>query len=200
MNNIYIIMIMGIIGGIIGYITNKLAIKLIFRPIIPIKIPILNIEIIGLIPKRKNEIAVKIGEIIQDEFISIDDILKNLVTDEDKYEVVEYIKNKVNSIVDEKAMLIPSYIKSIIKNYIDDIVEKEVSNAIDELGDEIISKAHERVNIQQIVENKVNKLDLIELESIILSVAENELKHIEILGLILGFLIGLIQGIITIFI
>jgi uncharacterized membrane protein YheB (UPF0754 family) len=193
-------MIMGIIGGIIGYITNKLAIKLIFRPITPIKIPILNIEIIGLIPKRKNEIAIKIGGIIQDEFISLDDILKDLVTDEDKYKVVEYIKNKVNSIVDEKAMLIPSYIKSIIKNYIDDIIEKEVSNSIDELGDQIISKAHERVNIQQIVENKVNKLDLIELESIILSVADNELKHIEILGLILGFLIGIIQGIITIFI
>ena len=77
MDNIYIILLMGIIGGIIGYITNKLAIKLIFRPINPVKIPILNIEVLGLIPKRKNEIAIKIGEIIQDEFISVDDILEN---------------------------------------------------------------------------------------------------------------------------
>lgn len=200
MNNIYIILIMGIIGGIIGYITNKLAIKLMFRPIVPIKIPILNLEIIGLIPKRKKEIAVKIGEIIQDEFISLDDILKDLVTDEDKEKAVDYIKVKVRTIIDEKAALIPSYIKSIIKGYIDEIIEKEVNDSIDELSEEIIQKAHQRVNIKEIVENKVNDLDLIELENIILSVSDRELKHIELLGLILGFLIGIVQGIITIFI
>ena len=200
MNKIYIILIMGIIGGIIGYITNKLAIKLMFRPINPIKISILNLEIIGLIPKRKKEIAVKIGEIIQDEFVSLDDILKDLVTEEDKEKAVEYIKEKVRTIIDEKAALIPSYIKSIIKGYIDEIIEKEVNDSINELGEDIVQKAHQRVNIQEIVENKVNDLDLIELENIILSVADNELKHIELLGLILGFLIGIVQGIITIFI
>lgn len=200
MDNIYIILLMGIIGGIIGYITNKLAIKLIFRPINPVKIPILNIEVLGLIPKRKNEIAIKIGEIIQDEFISVDDILENLVTEDDKQKAVDYIKLKVSTIIDEKASLMPSYIKSIIKGYVDEIIEKEVNESIDELGSEIIEKAHERINIQEIVENKVNELDLIELENIILSVANNELNHIELLGLILGFLIGIVQGIITIFI
>ena len=200
MSNIYIILLMGIIGGIIGYITNKLAIKLIFRPINPVKIPVLNIEILGLIPKRKNEIAVKIGEIIQDEFISVDDILENLVTEDDKQKAVDYIKLKVSTIIDEKASLMPGYIKAIIKGYVDEIIEKEVNESIDELGSEIIDKAHQRINIQEIVENKVNELDLIELENIILSVANNELKHIELLGLILGFLIGIVQDIITIFI
>ncbi|CEO14071.1 DUF445 domain-containing protein [Paraclostridium sordellii] len=200
MSNIYIILLMGIIGGIIGYVTNKLAIKLIFRPINPVKIPIVNIEILGLIPKRKNEIAIKIGEIIQDEFISVDDILENLVTEDDKQKAVDYIKFKVSTIIDEKASLMPGYIKSIIKGYVDEIIEKEVNESIDELGSEIIEKAHQRINIQEIVENKVNELDLIELENIILSVANNELKHIELLGLILGFLIGIVQGIITIFI
>lgn len=200
MDNIYIILLMGIIGGIIGYITNKLAIKLIFRPINPVKIPILNIEVLGLIPKRKNEIAIKIGEIIQDEFISVDDILENLVTEDDKQKAVDYIKLKVSTIIDAKASLMPGYIKSIIKGYVDEIIEKEVNESIDELGSEIIEKAHQRINIQEIVENKVNELDLIELENIILSVANNELKHIELLGLILGFLIGIVQGIITIFI
>ena len=100
MNNIYIILIMAIIGGIIGYVTNKLAIKLIFRPINPIKIPLTNFEIIGLIPKRRKEIAIKIGEVIQDEFVSLDDILENLITEEDKVKATEYIKSKVNSIVE----------------------------------------------------------------------------------------------------
>ena len=50
------------------------------------------------------------------------------------------------------------------------------------------------------VENKINELDLYQLEELIIKVAKKELKHIEILGLVLGFLIGIIQGIIIIFI
>ena len=38
------------------------------------------------------------------------------------------------------------------------------------------------------------------LENLILKVVKNELRHIEILGLVLGFLIGIVQGIITILI
>ena len=75
MNNIIRILILAIIGGLIGYITNVIAIKLIFRPINPIKIPIFNIEIVGMIPKRKSEIAKNIGEIISEQFLSIDEII-----------------------------------------------------------------------------------------------------------------------------
>ncbi|MEO3112186.1 DUF445 family protein [Turicibacter sanguinis] len=42
-------------------------------------------------------------------------------------------------------------------------------------------------------------LDLRELERIILQVAKKELKHIEILGFILGGVIGLVQGIILMY-
>ena len=63
MNNFITILILTIVGGLIGWITNILAIKLLFRPIKPVKIPILNIEILGLIPKRKKEIAANIGHL-----------------------------------------------------------------------------------------------------------------------------------------
>ena len=63
-----------------------------------------------------------------------------------------------------------------------------------------MNKAKERINIQEMVENKINELDLYQLEELIIKVAKKELKHIEILGLVLGFLIGIIQGIIIIFI
>ena len=74
MNTLFTISMLTIVGGLIGWITNILAIKLLFRPITPVKIPILNIEILGLIPKRKNEIAANIGEVISNELLSMDDI------------------------------------------------------------------------------------------------------------------------------
>ena len=200
MNNILKVIVMAIIGGCIGYITNKLAIKLIFRPINPIKIPILNIEILGLIPKRKKEIAKNIGDIIQREFISVNEILENIIDENDKVRIITYIKGKVRIIIEERAILIPSPIRQMLQGYIENIVEEEFSEYINELSKDIVHKAQDRINIQEIVENKINELDLYELENIILSIAEKELKHIEVLGLILGFLIGIVQGILTIFI
>ncbi|MDK2564604.1 DUF445 family protein [Romboutsia sedimentorum] len=200
MSNIFKILILASIGGVIGYVTNVVAIKLIFRPIKPIKIPVINKEIIGLIPKRKAEIASNIGEIVQKEFISLDEILENIITEEDKENVVEYIKVKIKVIINEKMAFAPSAIKNIIQGYVSEAIENEIKQSIDDLSEEVIRKANKRIDIGKMVEDKINNLDLYELEEIILRIAKNELKHIEILGLVLGFLIGIVQGLIIIFI
>ena len=200
MNNIIRILILAVIGGLIGYITNVIAIKLIFRPINPIKIPILNIEIIGMIPKRKTEIATNIAKVVEEQFISVDEISDNIITEQDKQHIIDYIKVRVKLILSEKMTLIPSTIRNLVQNYVSEIIEDEIREGIDELSEEMIIKTKNRINIKEIIENKINELDLYELETIILQIVKNELRHIEVLGLILGFFIGIVQGIITIFI
>ena len=200
MNNIIRILILAVIGGLIGYITNVKAIKLIFRPINPIKIPILNIEIIGMIPKRKTEIATNIAKVVEEQFISVDEITDNIITEQDKQHIIDYIKVRVKLILSEKMTLIPSTIRNLVQNYVSEIIEDEIREGIDELSEEMIIKTKNRINIKEIIENKINELDLYELETIILQIVKNELRHIEVLGLILGFFIGIVQGIITIFI
>ena len=200
MNNIIRILILAIIGGLIGYITNVIALKLIFRPINPIKIPILNIEIIGMIPKRKTEIATNIAKVVEEQFISVDEITDNIITEQDKQHIIDYIKVRVKLILSEKMTLIPSTIRNLVQNYVSEIIEDEIREGIDELSEEMIIKTKNRINIKEIIENKINELDLYELETIILQIVKNELRHIEVLGLILGFFIGIVQGIITIFI
>lgn len=203
MENFIKIMILAIVGGIIGYITNVIAIKLIFRPIEPIKIPIINKEIIGLIPKRKSEIAQNIGQVIQDELIDIDELIKNVASENDKDEIVLYIKNKINDVVDKKVNQSPlgfMGIGKIVNDFISEHLDDEIKNAVDELTEVLINKGKDRINIQEIVKDKINELDLYKLEEIILSIVKKELKHIETLGLVLGFFIGLVQGIIVIFI
>ena len=200
MNNLIRILILAIIGGLIGYITNVIAIKLIFRPINPIKIPILNIEIIGMIPKRKTEIATNIAKVVEEQFISVDEITDNIITEQDKQHIIDYIKVRVKLILSEKMTLIPSTIRNLVQNYVSEIIEDEIREGIDELSEEMIIKTKNRINIKEIIEDKINELDLYELETIILQIVKNELRHIEVLGLILGFFIGIVQGIITIFI
>lgn len=197
MKAIVSIIIMALIGGIIGWITNVLAIKLMFRPINPVKIPILNIEIIGLIPKRKKEIAKNIGEVVSKELLSVDDIISSSINEGDKEDLNNYIKDKIRNLVNEKMDFIPAPFKMMVQGPIDNIINEEVDGALEEMEEKILQKAKERIDIEKIVEEKVNELDLLELERIIISVAKKELKHIEILGFFLGGIIGLIQGIVV---
>lgn len=199
MNNFTTILILTIVGGLIGWITNILAIKLLFRPIKPIKIPILNIEILGLIPKRKNEIAANIGEVISNELLSIDDILDQAFKNSNGENFNSYIIDKIKNIINEKLNIIPMPFRMMASPYIDEILNKEVPSAINEISADLLNKAKENVNIQEIVEEKINELDLEKLEDIIIKVSKKELKHIEILGLVLGAIIGVLQGILVIF-
>ncbi|MBS5939602.1 DUF445 family protein [Clostridium sp.] len=199
MDKLITILILTVVGGLIGWITNILAIKLLFRPITPIRIPILNFEILGLIPKRKKEIAANIGEVISNELLSMDDILEQALNNSNGENFNSYIIEKIKAIINEKLNIIPMPFRMMASPYIDEILNKEVPSAISEITDDLLIKAKENVNIQGIIEEKINELDLEKLEDIIIKVAKKELKHIEILGLVLGSIIGVLQGILVIF-
>lgn len=185
------------VGAIIGWLTNVLAIKMLFRPIKPIKLPLVNIKVQGLIPKRRNEISKSIGEIVERELISIHDILNRLITEENKKEAIGLIKEKILKAVEIKIpLLIPSAFKYKIIGYLEEQIVKEGPAILESIIDNITGRAIEHINIGKMVEEKIDDFELLKMEEIILSVAAKELKHIEILGGFLGGVIGLIQGLI----
>jgi uncharacterized membrane protein YheB (UPF0754 family) len=191
------VMILSIIGAGIGWMTNVFAVKLIFRPLNPMKIPGLNFSIQGLIPKRKSEIARSIGHTVETELISIEEIIDKLIEEENKGQIISQIKKKVRTIAEEKMpSLIPGAIRGMILVYVDEIIESEGENVINELSEKLIHKATSKVKISEIIEEKINDFELEKLEEIIIGIAKKELKHIELLGGLIGFVIGFMQGII----
>lgn len=197
MNSLVVVVLLALVGGVIGWVTNILAIKLMFRPINPIKIPIINFEIVGLIPKRKNEIAKNIGEVVAKELLSIDDIINSAITEDDKIMFSQLVKNKIRKLVAEKMDFVPAPFRMMAQAPIDNIIEQEVDGALKEIEGEVIDHIKNRVDIEKLVAEKINDLDLQELERIIVSVAKKELKHIEVLGFILGAAIGIVQGLVV---
>lgn len=188
-------MILASVGAIIGWVTNVLAIKFIFRPLEPVNIPFINIKIQGLIPKRKAEIAKSVGEIVEGELVSMEEIIDKVMEDENKSEIIFSIKRKIKGIVEQKLpQIMPSAIKVMILDYIEQVVDSEAENAITELTEKMVHKATSKIKISQIIEDKINNFALDKLEEIIIAIAQKELKHIEILGGIIGCIIGLLQG------
>lgn len=195
------IIIMALTGAVIGWFTNYLAIKLLFRPFSPWKIPFINLSIHGLIPKRRYEIAESISNIIEKQLLTIDEIMALLIQNDNKLLIIDSIQTEIFHAIQHRIpSLVPNSFKNLILHYISDVVNKEVERFIDNSLDDIINAAIEKVNINEIVKDKINSFDLETLELIILSVVSNELKHIELLGGLLGFTIGLLQGIIMIYI
>ncbi|AFS77921.1 putative membrane protein [Gottschalkia acidurici 9a] len=196
MDNVIKILILASIGALIGWITNVLAIKLIFRPLKPVSF--LGIKIQGLIPKRRDEIAKSIGEVVENELISITDIMNTIVTDENIDSVKEVLKVKIKDVIIQK---VPSFIlgpfKDKVDSYVDNMIDNEGDDIIEELIDRVSDKALKNISLSKIVEEKINSFELEKIEKIIISIAKRELKHIEILGGVLGFLIGVVQGLIV---
>ncbi|MCT4594108.1 MAG: DUF445 family protein [Anaeromicrobium sp.] len=191
------LLILTTIGAMIGWITNILAIKLIFRPLEPVKIPLTNSYFQGLIPKRQSEIAKSVGEMIEKELLSMEELIDRILSQANKEEIINIIKVKINGIIEEKMPpFIPTPFKGMIQEYIEDVIEKEGNGALEDIMDELVDKAIDSVKINEIVEEKINDFPLPKLEEIVMTIAKKELKHIEILGGILGGMIGIIQGLI----
>lgn len=186
-----------VVGAVIGWLTNVLAIKMLFRPIIPFKIPLLNITIQGLIPMRRHDISKSIGEVVEKELISINEIFDKLVTEENKQEAIVIIKEKLLKVIDYKIpAIIPFSIKSKIIDYFEEQINKDAMSILDSSIDGIISKSVHNINIGEMVEQKINELELLNMEKLILNLTSRELKYIELLGGLLGGIIGLFQALI----
>ncbi len=86
-----------LVGAIIGYITNFIAVKMLFHPYNPIKIFGFTLPFTpGIIPKRKPKLAGAIGKAVGDKLFTGDDLASMLTSDE--------MKTKVSSVICDKAV------------------------------------------------------------------------------------------------
>lgn len=194
------VLLMAVVGAIIGYSTNVIAVKMLFRPLKPFRIPIINYEVWGLIPKRRYDIALNIGKAVGEELVDYDKLVDGMIKAEDKEEIKDYLNQKVEMIINEKISFIPSMFRPMVLSSISDILNEEIDEGIDDIIYKVKDKVKSRIDIGKMIEEKIGELDLVQLEDLIVGLSKKELKHIENMGLALGFLIGIVQGLITIFI
>ena len=196
------LLIMIFISATIGWITNWVAIKMLFRPHKEINFGLFKIQ--GLIPKRRAEIGSGIANIIQNELISVKDVISNIDREE--------FSKRLNALIDE---VLDKNLKKKVKEkfpflqmFFTDKIAKDVGNTIKDIimGNqekifEIFSNyAEENIDFEVIISDKISNFSLNKLEEIITFLAKKELKHIEVIGAILGMLIGAVQYLITLII
>lgn len=196
------LVIMVIISAAIGWITNWVAIKMLFRPHNEINLGLFKIQ--GLIPKRRDEIGTGIADVIQNELISIKDVIANI----DREEFSKRLNDLIDDVLEKNLKTKVKEKFPVMQMFFSDKMAKDVSNTIkgivmenQEKIFEIFSNyAEENINFSTIITDKISNFSLDKLEEIINGLAKKELKHIEVIGAILGAFIGLVQYFITLFV
>ena len=196
------LVIMVIISAAIGWITNWVAIKMLFRPHNEINLGLFKIQ--GLIPKRRAEIGTGIEDVIQNELISIKDVIANI----DREEFSKRLNDLIDDVLEKNLKTKVKEKFPVMQMFFSDKMAKDVSNTIkgivmenQEKIFEIFSNyAEENIDFSTIITDKISNFSLDKLEEIINGLAKKELKHIEVIGAILGAFIGLVQYFITLFV
>ena len=193
------LVIMVIISAAIGWITNWVAIKMLFRPHNEINLGLFKIQ--GLIPKRRAEIGTGIADVIQNELISVKDVISNI----DRVEFSKRLNDLIDDVLDKNLKKKVKEKFPLLQMFFSDKVAKDVGNTIKDIVMENQEKifeifsnyAEENIDFEVIISDKISNFSLDKLEEIITLLAKKELKHIEVIGAVLGVLIGAIQYFIT---
>ena len=193
------LILMIFIGGFIGYSTNKVAIKMLFRPYEEKRFLFFKIQ--GVLPKRKQEISESIGIKIEEAFLSKDDVFNALLSDDMKAKFKQSLKEELSTkIYDFIPAMFRSMLGGEVKNMINRFIDAEGDAIIENLVKKIETHGMEALDIQGIVKDKMDAMDLRSFEKLVYDVVRSELRHIELVGLILGMVIGLAQFGFTIFV
>lgn len=190
------------IGAMIGWITNYIAIKMLFRPYKEMNFLFFKIQ--GLIPKRRSEIAISIADTVQKELISLKDITSSLNADEleEKMGTVidKILEEKLESEITKKFPMLAMFLSDEIISKIKSMIKISILENKETIINMFTSYLEEKVDFKKIIIENVEAFSLEKLEEITYSLAKKELKHIEVIGAILGGIIGVFQFAISLFV
>ncbi|WP_141541196.1 DUF445 domain-containing protein [Bacillus thuringiensis] len=94
------------LGAIIGGYTNHLAIKMLFRPHRPIYIGKFQVPFTpGLIPKRRDELAVQLGKMVVEHLLTPEGIGKKLTNEEFQKGLIHWAQVEVDKVITNEQSL-----------------------------------------------------------------------------------------------
>jgi len=183
------------IAAFTGWLTNFIAVKMLFHPKKPIRV--LGIQIQGVFPKRQLILAQNLGEIVARELLSVEDIVQKINSDKTKTLALNLVENKVDEFISQKLPqsmpMLAMFLNDDLKNKIKSILLAEIGAILPQLIQQFGNNLQQDINVQQIVYEKVANFSSDKFEEILIRIMQKEFRLIEILGGILGFIIGIIQ-------
>lgn len=187
------------ISAFIGWVTNWLAIKMLFHPRNPIKIGPFVLQ--GIFPKRQTQVAKQLGQVVATHLLSIDDLMGKLHNTDSTKAILPIIEKRVDDFIEHKLTEELPLLSMFIKDKAIDNIKRGIIQEFEAMFPELIAQIGQHVktnvNIENMVSEKVAALDSNKLEELLVGIMKKEFVFIEVIGAVLGFFIGCLQVILT---
>ncbi len=187
------------VSAFIGWITNWVAIKMLFHPRNPKKI--LGITFQGIFPKRQQKFAEKLGKLVSAEFLSFDDIEKKISNPENLLKIMPMIENHVDDFLRNKLKdempVISMFIGDKTISNLKVMFMKEIETLLPIVMKQYAGNLKSELDLEHIVVTKVAAFSSDKLEEVLFQIMSKEFRFVEIIGAVIGFLIGSLQVVFT---
>jgi uncharacterized membrane protein YheB (UPF0754 family) len=187
------------ISAFIGWFTNWIAIKMLFHPKEPKRFLFITFQ--GIFPKRQKQFAQKLGMTVANELLHFDEIAQRINEPESLKAVTPFIENHVHTFLNEKLKeklpVISMFVSDAMLQKLKEGLLDEINLMLPQLLQQFTDNLSEKINIEKLVTEKVENFSSDKLEAILVGIMNKEFRFVEIIGGVLGFLIGLLQIIIT---
>ena len=188
-----------LISAFIGWFTNWIAIKMLFHPRLPVKV--LGLTIQGIFPKRQHQFAQKLGKLVSEELLSFKDIEAKITDGGNLKQVMPIVETHIDNFLRNKLAaempIISMFIGDKTIEQLKSVFMKELESLFPVLMTSYMEKLKHELDLEAIVTEKVSNFSSDKLEEILQAIMSKEFRFIEVIGAILGFLIGIVQVFIT---
>lgn len=187
------------ISAFIGWFTNWIAIKMLFHPKEPRYI--LGIRFHGIFPKRQRQFAEKLGKLVSEQLLSFQDIEQKITHPENLKKIMPQVEEHIDHFLRvklaEQMPVISMFIGDKTISELKSIFTKELETLFPVIMQKYMGSLQDQLDLEKIIVDKVSGFSSDKLEEILNAIMSKEFRFVEVIGGVLGFVIGLLQILIS---
>jgi uncharacterized membrane protein YheB (UPF0754 family) len=188
-----------LISGFIGWITNWIAIKMLFHPRKPINI--LGITIQGIFPKNQSQFAQKLGKLVSGEFLSFSDIENKISEPTNIHKMMPLIESHIDTFLKERLSeqlpMISMFIGDKTISRLKSTFMQEIETLLPPVMKSYAGQLKNDLDLEAIITQKVAHFSSDRLEELLYQIMAKEFRFVEWVGAVIGLIIGSLQVLIT---
>lgn len=189
------IMLQPLVAAFTGWFTTWIAIYMLFHPREPKRF--LGLTIQGIFPKRQKQFAAKLGATIATELLHFSDIADQIKEPGQIAALMPGIETHIDTFLKhrlaEKIPVLTMFLSESMLQTIKEGLMEEIGAMLPDVMGQFADSLGQKIDVEQMVSEKVASFSTDRLEALLLAVMTKEFRFVELIGGVLGFIIGLIQ-------
>lgn len=184
-----------VLAALIGWLTNFVAVKMLFHPQRPIEV--LGFSIQGVFPKRQSQLADKLGDLVANELFRVDQISQKIESFALSEENMNAVGNRIEKTIRGKLIntfpMLSMFLTDEMIQKVTLLFRAELEDFVADSVKQLTENFEKNLDVREIVRLKVSNFSHEKIEEILVALMKKEFKFIEAIGAAIGFLIGCFQ-------